>query len=219
MPFDLPRFPPAESADATGLVTVTATMTPAMLLAAYMNGIFPWTDNPVRWYSPDPRAIFLQNHLSLPSNLAKLARRARFRTTCDQAFTQVMEGCAQAHVHEGEWIAPRFIQAYSALHELGYAHSVEVWQDDALVGGLYGVQVGHLFAGESMFYTQPNASKVAFAALWEELGKRAIPVVDAQVINENTHRLGAVQIPRDEYLKLLRDRLIRPSVHDGLKWT
>jgi leucyl/phenylalanyl-tRNA---protein transferase len=218
LPSNLPSFPPPESADATGLVVVTDTMTPEMLLAAYSAGIFPWTDNPVRWYSPDPRAVFLRGHVRLPSNLPKLARKARFRVTFDTAFTQTMEGCADAHAHDGEWISPRFIDTYSALHAMGFAHSVEVWQEDELVGGLYGVQVGHLFAGESMFYTVPNASKVAFASLWDQLAERNIPVVDAQVLNENTHALGAVQFPRADYLRLLRERLIVPSKFDGQHW-
>jgi leucyl/phenylalanyl-tRNA--protein transferase len=212
------QFPDPETADSRGLVAVTHALSPELLLAAYSQGIFPWTDNPVGWFSPDPRAIFVRDRIHLPSNLPKLVRRARLRVTYDQAFTAVMEACRGAHADDGEWITDRFVAAYAGLHALGHAHSVEVWQDDALVGGLYGVQVRGLFAGESMFYKVPNASKAAFAALLAQLDAIGTCLMDAQVLNAHTAKLGAVQIRRRDYLKLLGQALATRCLYEGSKW-
>ena len=214
----MPQFPPPESADETGLVAVTDDMTPEMLLAGYQQGVFPWTDNPVCWYSPDPRAVFLFEHVHLPSNLRKIARRQRFVVTYDQAFTAVMRACAAAHAAEGVWITERFIRTYSALHRQGHAHSVEVWQDGVLVGGVYGVQTGRLFAGESMFYRVASASKVAFMYLIERLQALGILLLDAQVINEHTEALGAILVRRDEYLRALRHVVQQHTGYDAMAW-
>lgn len=201
----MPIFPDPQGADDTGLVAVSHDLTPALLLAASRQGIFPWTDDPVGWFSPNPRALVLRQHLHLPRNLGKLARRGGLRATYDRAFVDVMRGCAQAHRHAGVWITPRFIAAYSALHLAGWAHSVEIWHEDRLVGGLYGVQAAPgLFAGESMFSQVPNASKLAFAALWSELDRRGIDWMDAQVVNPHTERLGARPQPRSAFLQRVR---------------
>ncbi len=200
----LPRFSDPEGADRTGLVAITETMSPQLLLAAYTQGIFPWSDKPVRWYSPHRRAIFVPEHVHLPRNLAKCARKAAFCVSFDQQFTAVMRACRACHQDDGVWISDAFVKAYGALHLRGYAHSVEVWQNERLVGGLYGVQVGGLFAGESMFYRVANASKVAFAAALGKLAEHKVALFDAQVLNDNTAKLGAVVIPRHHYLKLLR---------------
>lgn len=214
----LPQFPHPDTADETGCVAITRDITPELLLAAYRQGIFPWTDAPVRWFSPDPRAIFLWDRVTLPSNLRKIARRQRFVVTFDQAFTEVMRGCAESHADDGVWITPRFLRAYAALHAQGHAHSVEVWQDGQLVGGLYGVQTRGLFAGESMFYRVSSASKVAFLHLIERLQAMNILLLDAQVLNEHTEQLGAVQVHRRDYLALLAQAMRQPSPFDGLGW-
>ncbi len=211
-------FPDPRGADATGLVAVTRELDAELLLSAYAQGIFPWTVDPVRWYSPDPRAIFLRDRVRLPRRLGRLMRKENLRVTCDQAFTEVMRACAASHAEEGVWISEPFVRAYGELHEQGFAHSVEVWQDDRLVGGLYGVQLAGLFAGESMFYRVPNASKVAFAHLIGVLDELGNVLLDAQVLNEHTHRLGAVCVRRDDYLALLALALRTPARGAGAPW-
>ena len=205
---DLPRFPDPRGADARGLVALTDGLSPRLLLAAYRQGLFPWTDAPVGWFCPDPRALVERAHLHLPRNLPKLARRGRLRASFDQAFAAVILGCAQAHAADGVWITPAFRAAYTELHAAGWAHSVEIWRDDQLVGGLYGVQPAPgLFAAESMFGLVDDASKVAFAALWAQLDALGIPWLDVQVANPHTLRLGAREVPRDAFLRRLAARL------------
>lgn len=212
------HFPDPRTADAKGFVAMTADLSVELLLDAYGNGIFPWSEAPVCWYSPDPRAIFLPRRIRLPSNLPKLARQGRFEVSFDQAFERVVRGCSDAHRKEGEWITPGFIRTYGELHHMGYAHSVEVWQDGQLAGGLYGVQLRGLFAGESMFYRVANASKWAFAKLLERLQIMGTMLFDAQVINAHTHRMGAVLVRRSDYLTLLTHAMAAPTTHDGRPW-
>lgn len=211
-------FPDPRTADPTGLVAVTPGMNTAMLLDAYQHGIFPWSDRPVRWYSPNPRAVFFRTGIRLPSRLGKIMRRFGFHITFDMAFTQVMRGCAEAHKPAGGWISEGFVDVYSELHKMGYAHSVETWQNDVLVGGLYGVHVRGLYAGESMFYRVDNASKVAFAYLVAQLDKLGVVLMDAQVLNAHTERLGAVNVSRDEYLRLLNHAMSVENDEAGHKW-
>lgn len=207
-------FPHPETADPYGLVTVTPAMTPELVLEAYRSGIFPWSEAPVRWYSPDPRAIFVPELIRVPRRIHREVRRGGFRVTFDTAFTEVMRACAEEHAREGVWIGPAFLEVYSQLQRMGYAHSVEVWRDDALVGGLYGLQIAGLFAGESMFYRAPNASKVAFAYLVRQLEETGNVLFDAQAINPHTERLGAVLVRRRDYLMLLRYALgVGPERH------
>jgi leucyl/phenylalanyl-tRNA--protein transferase len=210
------RFIDPRYADEEGVVAVGGPFVPERLLAAYQQGIFPWSGDPVRWHSPDPRSIFWD--VRLPRRLGKVIRKNDFRVTYDCAFREVIEACAEQHRAEGEWITPQFVEGYSGLHELGYAHSVEVWQDTTLVGGLYGVHVKALFAGESMFYAVPNASKVAFAALVHHLLAIGVALFDCQVINANTYRLGAALVTRDDYLRMLRVALALPSLAEGRRW-
>lgn len=212
------RFPKPQSAEASGLVAVTPDLSWQLLLAAYSQGIFPWADNPVRWYSPDPRAIFDRDRIHLPRNLGRLMRQAAFCVTFDTAFVEVVEACAQAHAHDGVWITPRFVAAYTDLHAEGFAHSVEVWQQDRLVGGLYGVQIGQAFAGESMFHLVPNASKAAFHGLLGQLDQQGVCLIDAQVLNDHTERLGARNIPRADYLRRLKGAIARPAPGSGAPW-
>lgn len=212
-------FPPASTADEHGLVAITPLLNAEMLLDAYRHGIFPWSEDPVCWFSPDPRAVFLRESLKIPSNIGKIVRRQGFRVTLDQAFETVIRECADAHRHEGEWITPGFISSYTKLHRMGFAHSVEVWQGETLVGGLYGIQIRGLFAGESMFHHVSNASKVAFATLVYWLDEIGNMLLDAQVLNPHTERLGAVTVARAEYLAMLRYSQKVRVRFGGEKWS
>jgi leucyl/phenylalanyl-tRNA---protein transferase len=212
------EFPDARTADATGLVAVSDHLDADLVLEAYSRGIFPWSEHPVRWYSPEPRAIFLRDLVRLPRRLGRLMRKERLTVTFDEAFDAVVRACAKAHLDDGEWITGGFIAAYGELHRRGFAHSVEVWQDGALAGGLYGVQLGGLFSGESMFYRAPNASKVAFAHLIGQLDLIGTLLVDCQVINDHTARLGAVCIRRRDYLRMLALCLRIECRYAGARW-
>ena len=213
-----PVFPDPDGADASGLVAVTDSLDIELLLEAYGHGIFPWSEHPVRWYSPDPRAVFLRSLIRIPRRFGRIMRQGGFRVSFDTAFEQVMQACAETHRADGVWITPGFVRAYGELHELGYAHSVEVWQGDALVGGLYGVQLGGLFAGESMFHRATNASKVAFAHVVAQLDLVGTVLFDCQVINDHTEALGAVCVPRRDYLAALPLALRAPTRFGGVKW-
>ncbi len=188
-----------EYADAMGLVGMGGELSPRRLLQAYRRGIFPWYDDdyPVCWWSPDPRAIF--------ERLRRTMRSGRFTVTINQAFGEVIRGCADRE--EGTWIIPDMIQAYEKLHDLGWAHSLEVYRDGKLAGGLYGVAVGGLFAGESMFSRRTDASKVALAFTIDRLKERGFQLFDIQMITEHTAGLGAKEIPRAKYLARLRQAL------------
>lgn len=193
-------FSDPESVDETGLVAVGGDLRPARLLEAYCLGIFPWygEEYPVLWWSPDPRAIFELDGLHVSRRLRRTMRSGRFTVTINQAFVEVMRGCADRE--EGTWITPDMFAAYRRLHKLGYAHSVETWHAGRLAGGIYGVAVGGLFAGESMFHRTTDASKVALAALVDRLRARGYRLFDIQQTTEHTRSLGAVEIPRKEYL-------------------
>jgi leucyl/phenylalanyl-tRNA--protein transferase len=193
-----------EAADDSGLVAVGGDLRPERLLEAYRRGVFPWYDEdyPVHWWSPDPRAIFELDGFHVSRRLARTIRSRRFAVTLNRAFAEVIRGCADRE--EGTWIIPEMISAYEELHRLGHAHSVEAWSGGELAGGVYGVAVGGLFAGESMFARESDASKVALAFLVERLRERRFQLFDIQFVTEHTARLGAVEIPRREYLARLR---------------
>lgn len=208
-------FPDPRRADAEGLVAVGGDFSPERLLLAYRKGIFPWTDDPITWWSPDPRAIFDLETFRPPRSLARFMRKRPFEITRDRAFRRVMEGCAApAPGREETWITPAFIEAYTRLHELGHAHSVECWRGGELVGGIYGVSVGGFFAGESMFHRADNASKVALCALIEHLRARGFALFDIQMLTPVTRQLGGIEIPRDEYLKRLALAIALPCTFD-----
>lgn len=197
-------FPDPGFADAEGLVAVGGDLSVARLVAAYRRGIFPWTSNPITWWSPDPRAIFELDRFHVSRSLARVLRQQPFEVTRDRAFREVMQGCAAAAPGRREtWISPEFIEAYTQLHRAGQAHSVECWQAGRLVGGIYGVAVGGLFAGESMFHRVSNASKVALFQLVAHLRERGFGLFDIQQVTGATARLGAVEISRAEYLRRL----------------
>jgi leucyl/phenylalanyl-tRNA---protein transferase len=194
-----------QHADPEGLVAVGGDLSPRRLVEAYRRGIFPYYDEttPVLWWSPDPRALFELDGLHVPRRLARTVRSGKFAVTFDRAFGQVIRGCAD-RPDSGTWITPDMIAAYERLHSLGHAHSVDVWHEGRLAGGLYGVAVGALFAGESMFTRVRDASKVALVHLTRRLRERGFRLFDIQYLTEHTTRLGAVEVPRSEYLARLR---------------
>jgi len=195
-----------------GLVAVGGDLSVPRLLLAYRSGIFPWTAAPITWWSPDPRAIIELDGLHVPRSLAKLLRRGVFRISFDTAFRAVMAACAApAPGRRSTWIAPQFLKAYAQLHQAGHAHSIECWQGDDLVGGVYGVAIGGLFAGESMFHRVDNASKVALYHLVQHLRARGFVLFDIQVLTPVTELLGAVTIPRQAYLRRLAHAIKLPA--------
>ena len=199
-------------ADGHGLVAVGGDLRPERLLLAYRRGIFPWYDeaDPICWWSPDPRAIFELDGLHLSRRLRRTIRRGCFEVTVNRDFDAVIAGCAD-RPGEGTWLTPEMIAAYTQLHALGHAHSVEVWHQSKLAGGLYGVALGGFFAGESMFTRVRDASKVALAFLVERLRVREFELFDIQFLTEHTARLGAIEIPRRQYLRRLHKALQVPA--------
>ena len=198
------RFPNPESDGDEGLVAVGGDLKVERLLAAYRQGIFPWTVNPVTWWSPDPRGIIELDHFHVSKSLARVMRKRTFEVTIDRAFREVMQACAApGPQRRSTWITGEFIEAYARLHRQGHAHSVECWRNGELAGGIYGVSIGGLFAGESMFHRADNASKVALNFLVEHLRQRGFRLFDIQMVTAATRLLGAKAIPRSEYLKRL----------------
>ena len=208
-------LPPPEQARTDGLVAAGGAPTVERLLEAFRNGIFPWSETgcPVLWWSPDPRLVLDPAALRVSRSLRAVIRKKTFTTTFDTAFREVIRGCAAAPRREGPgtWITPQIEAGYSALHGLGYAHSVEAWAKGELMGGLYGVFLGRCFFGESMFSRRPDASKVALAALAGELLRRDVHLIDCQVASAHLLGLGATEIPRAEFLRRLREALASPD--------
>jgi leucyl/phenylalanyl-tRNA---protein transferase len=208
-------FPPAEWADAQGLVHIGGKLSPEWLLDAYRHGIFPWPLLPdfpqMLWWSPDPRAIFEFDQFYMSRRLARTVRSGKFTVTSDRAFRQVLHGCATAQEREHEtWLTQELQEAYYELHKLGFAHSIEVWHQGELAGGTYGVSVGGLFAAESMFHYVTDASKVALAVLLPHLQSRGYVLMDIQQLTNHTESLGAVEISRHDYLRRLSAALRLP---------
>lgn len=207
-----PSFPDPRQADSEGLVAMGGTLSVERLALAYRSGIFPWTDRPVTWWSPNPRAIFEINPPVFSKSLRRLLKDRSFTVTYDEAFGKVIQECAKVTQNREEtWISRAFVRAYTEFHLAGYAHSVEVWQDKVLVGGIYGVAIGGFFAGESMFHRVPDASKFALVHLLTHLNQRGFALFDTQVLNPFTKQIGAIEIPRETYLKRL-DQAIRKPV-------
>ncbi|MEM9444000.1 MAG: leucyl/phenylalanyl-tRNA--protein transferase [Verrucomicrobiota bacterium] len=197
-------FPSPEEARPDGLLAIGGDLSPERLILAYHRGIFPWSVEPISWWSPDPRAVFDMHRFHLSRRVQRVIKQRKFAVTFDQAFEQVIKSCAKpAKGREETWISQEFIAAYSQLHKRGYAHSVECWLNKELVGGVYGVSLGAFFAGESMFYRESNASTVALFHLMERLQKSGYQLFDTQMLTNHTERLGAYHIPRSEYLKRL----------------
>ena len=205
-------FPDPSLAGDEGLVAIGGDLSVPRLLLAYRSGLFPWTERPVTWWSPNPRAIIEIEALHVPRSLGKLLTREPFEITVNRAFPEVIAACAtEGGRGRQRWITSAFIAAYTELHHAGHAHSVECWADGQVVGGIYGVAVGGLFAGESMFHRVSNASKVALVQSVGRLRQRGFLLFDIQMITPVTQQLGAVQIPRAEYLRRLRLALEAPG--------
>jgi leucyl/phenylalanyl-tRNA--protein transferase len=201
-------FPPLDSAlrDPNGLLAAGADLSPRRLLDAYSRGIFPWfgEDDPLLWWSPDPRMILYVDELRMSRSLRRVVRAGKFRVTMDTAFRAVMEGCAEPRPDQaGTWITSEMMNAYEQLARLGCAHSIEAWKGDALVGGLYGVALGRMFFGESMFTRVSDASKVAFVHLVWQLSRWQMPMIDCQMSTAHLASLGAREIGRPEFVRQL----------------
>lgn len=208
-----PVFPPVEQAlaEPNGLLAAGGDLSPARLLAAYRRGIFPWysAGEPILWWSPDPRMALFPAELKISRSLAKALRNKPYEVTFDTAFGQVMAACAAASRpgQHGTWITAEMQSAYGKLHELGYAHSVEVWLDGRLAGGLYGMALGRAFYGESMFSRQADASKIALVHLCRHLQSQGFGIIDCQMETAHLASLGARPIPRSDFIALL-DQLV-----------
>ncbi len=210
------EFPPIESAldDPNGLLAAGGDLRPERLLEAYRHGIFPWYEEgqPILWWSPDPRAVLIPSQIHISKSLRKTLRQGMFKVTIDTAFSDVIQECAKLTAdRRGTWITNEMINAYLKLHRMGIAHSFEVWFQDQLVGGLYGLNMGNLFFGESMFSRVPDASKVAFVYLAKQLEKWGFKLIDCQVPNPHLASLGACKIPRAQFKEYLVNFLDRPS--------
>jgi leucyl/phenylalanyl-tRNA--protein transferase len=201
-------FPPLSKAlrEPDGLLAVGGCLSKTRLLKAYRNGIFPWynPEDPILWWSPDPRLVLFPDKLIVSRSLRKALRKNNFSITFDQAFDKVINACASLRKNSsGTWITDEITEAYNELHRLGFAHSVEAWCDGILVGGLYGVALGRVFFGESMFHTMTNASKVAFVSLVEQLKSWDYQLIDCQVHTSHLESLGAQEIDRTCFIELL----------------
>ncbi len=211
------HFPPADQAlsEPNGLLAVGGDLSPDRLIAAYKQGIFPWFEEsqPILWWSPSPRAVLYPKDIVISKSLRKRIRKGEYSVTTNQAFEQVINHCALTPRKEqtGTWITEEMREAYINLHRLGIAHSVEAWHKDTLVGGLYGLAIGHIFFGESMFSHQTDASKVAFAHLCALLKKWDFPMIDCQVTNPFLLQLGAIEIGRPLFSQLLSKNIVRDS--------
>ncbi|WP_444884722.1 leucyl/phenylalanyl-tRNA--protein transferase [Microbulbifer sp. PSTR4-B] len=219
-------FPSTQTAldDPNGLLAAGGDLSPEWLLAAYRRGIFPWfsEDQPILWWSPSPRCVVIPNDFRIGRSLRKTLRRGIFSVTFDQAFEQVIEGCRLPRGSEdGTWITDEMAEAYIDMHHLGHAHSVEVWREGRLVGGLYGLSIGRIFFGESMFHRETDASKVAFVHLVRQLELWGCPLIDCQVSNPHLSSLGAVEMCRRDFEHLLEDGLTQPAFPQlwKLSWT
>ena len=203
-------FPAVSSAlaEPNGLLAIGGDLSPARLAAAYAQGIFPWFSDgdPILWWSPDPRAVIFVDRLHISRSLRKFARQRPYTYSINKSFAQVMRGCIEQRQHtDGTWITEEMFAAYCQLHQQGIAHSIEVWQGDTLVGGLYGILQGHMFCGESMFHRADNASKLALLALVRHLEVAGLRLIDCQIPNPHLSSLGAETIPRARFIDYLND--------------
>ncbi len=202
------NFPPVDSANVEGLLAVGGDLSPERLLLAYQSGIFPWFDNDsiILWWSPDPRMILYPDQIKISKSMKKVIRDNQFRLTKNTCFKEVVEYCSSVprEDQDGTWITNEMKNAYIALHERGIAKSYEVWEGDTLVGGLYGVDLGHVFCGESMFSLTSNASKFAFIKLAQELQEKEYSLIDCQLHTDHLESMGAQEISRQDFIKFLK---------------
>jgi leucyl/phenylalanyl-tRNA--protein transferase len=202
-------FPPAETASPEGIVAVGGDLSPERLVLAYQLGIFPWFEEEelILWWSPPERMVLFFDDLTISKSMRNIINRKQFKVTFNTAFRDVIVNCKKITRKDqaGTWITDNMVEAYCKLHELGIAKSVEVWENEELVGGLYGVDLGHVFCGESMFSKVSNASKLAFIALAKQLEMADYRLLDCQVYNDHLASLGCVEIDREDFLKVLKD--------------
>jgi leucyl/phenylalanyl-tRNA--protein transferase len=215
-------FPPVSKAlvSPNGLLCAGGDLSPQRILSAYSQGIFPWFSegDPILWWSPDPRMVLFPEELKVSRSLRKAVARGAYETRIDTAFREVMQACAEPRDGQaGTWIVPEMVDAYTRLHEMGFAHSVESWRDGELVGGLYGMALGRAFFGESMFSRASDASKVALVKLVERLRRADFAVVDCQQATRHLASLGAREIPRSAFAQLLQESIQYPL--SGKAWT
>ena len=200
-------FPPVGMASAEGILAFGGDLRPERLMLAYRSGIFPWYNEgePIIWYSPEERMVLFPDELRISKSMRQIMRNNTFRITSNSAFEQVIDQCQNSPREDqlGTWITNDMRQAYLKLHELGFAKSIEVWRDEELVGGLYGIDLGHVFCGESMFSKESNTSKLAFIHLVQLLEKEKYKLIDCQVYTEHLESLGAREISREEFVEIL----------------
>ena len=209
---DEPIFPPVELADEDGLLAVGGDLSIERLLIAYRSGIFPWynQNEPPLWWCPDPRFVLLPTDLKVSKSMQTVLRNGKFRFTINRAFSQVIQHCKTVNRpgQAGTWISPGVQESFNQLHQLGYAHSAEAWLNGKLVGGLYGIRMGKVFFGESMFSNESNASKFAFIKYVQQLQKEGVALIDCQVYTAHLESLGARMIPRKDFIQKLANLLI-----------
>jgi len=208
-------FPPVHYAEPSGILAVGGDLAPERLLEAYSRGIFPWfsDDSPIIWWSPDPRFVVYPGKVKVSRSMRKVLERGIFRITFDTAFMEVVTECSMPRKHEqGTWITEDMIEAYVKLHAMGFAHSVEAWNGDTLAGGLYGVSLGRVFFGESMFSRESNASKAAFITLAINLRRSGFDIIDSQVHTDHLESLGAFEMPREEFIGIIKKSLSAETI-------
>lgn len=202
-------FPPVETAHPTGILAFGGDLSTKRLILAYQSGVFPWFEDgeEITWFAPKQRMVLFLDELKISKSMRNILNRNIFKVTFNTAFEEVISECQQTKRKDqlGTWITDEMIEAYTKLHQLGFAKSVEVWQEENLVGGLYGIDLGHVFCGESMFSKTSNASKVAFIHLVKKLTKENYQLLDAQVYNEHLESLGCREIPRAKFMKILKN--------------
>ncbi|TKK69201.1 leucyl/phenylalanyl-tRNA--protein transferase [Ilyomonas limi] len=211
-------FPPVNDALEDGLLAIGGDLSVARLLLAYRQGIFPWYDGDVPlWWSPDPRFVLYPHNLRISKSMKQLLKQQKFHFTINTAFEQVIKQCMliERPGQGGTWINEDVIEAYTTLHYQGFAHSAEVWQDEQLVGGLYGIRLSNLFFGESMFSLQSNASKYAFISYVQQLIKEGVILIDCQVYTQHLESLGAGMISREAFIKVLKENVQSPYPLQG----
>lgn len=201
-------FPPVEEANDDGIVAIGGDLSPERLLLAYRSGIFPWFDDdePILWWSPPERMVLFPEEFKVSKSMRNILNQDIFKVTYNQNFRDVITNCStiKRDGQKGTWISEQMIEAYTKLHEMGIAKSVEIWQDDVLVGGLYGIDLGHVFCGESMFSKVSNASKVAFVSLVRKLKEANYKLLDCQVHNSHLESLGAREISREDFMEIIK---------------
>ncbi|MCL1833407.1 MAG: leucyl/phenylalanyl-tRNA--protein transferase [Leptospirales bacterium] len=210
-----PIFPPVEYSNEDGILAVGGDLSPGRLIDAYTNGIFPWysSETPIIWWSPDPRFVIYPDGIKVSKSMRQVLRKNIFEIRYDTSFRDVIAACGKERKSErGTWITPEMIEAYAALHNLGLAHSIEAWNDGRLAGGLYGVSIGGIFFGESMFSFESNASKAAFIVLGTHLARLGFDLIDSQVYTRHMESLGAFKMDRRDFIDIVKRSVKKETI-------